>query len=127
MFFSTCCAVGKFISRAGERSISHQANQRAFELANIRFDGARDVLGHVVGKLHAFAFRLFLQNGDLGFQIGQLNIGDQAPFESRAQTLFNGRNFLRRAIGRDHDLFLLVVKRVERVEKFFLGPLARAR
>src|SRR5271155_498997 len=115
---------GKIQFGAGERRVGHQADERAFELANIGFDGAGDVLGYFVGELDAFAFGFFLQNGDFGFEIGQLNIGDQAPFEARAQALFDGGNFLGRAIGRDDDLLLLIVERIESVEKFFLGAFA---
>src|SRR5271168_2731003 len=115
---------GKIQFRAGEGSVGHQADERAFELADIGFDGAGDVLGDFIGELHAFAFGFFLQNGDFGFEIGQLNIGDQAPFEARAQALFDGGNFLGRAIGRDDDLLLLIVERIKSVEKFFLGAFA---
>ena len=48
----------------------------------------------------------------------------KSPFEARAQALFNRGNFLGRAIRGNHDLLLLVVERVEGVEKFFLGALA---
>ena len=78
------------------------------------------------GKLDVFVFGLFLQNGDLGFEVGRLDVGDQAPLEPRAQALFDGGDFLRRAIGGDHDLLLQVVERVERVKEFFLRALAPA-
>ena len=114
---------GQVDHRAGERGISHQANQRAFELANIRFDRARDVFGDVVGQVDALAVRFFLQDGDLGFEIGHLDVGDQAPFETRAEALLNRGDFLGRAIGGDHDLLLLIVERVESVKELFLGAL----
>ena len=56
--------------RAGQGSVGHQARQRAFELAHVRFDRAGDVLGDVIGNHDAFGFRFFLQDGDLGFEIG---------------------------------------------------------
>ena len=46
-----------------------------------------------------------------------------SPFEARPKALFEGRNLARRAIAAEHDLLLRVVERVERVEKFGLGPL----
>ena len=116
---------GQIDFHAGERGVGHQADQRAFELANVRFDRAGDVFGDVIRQAHSLAFRLLLQNGDFGFEIGRLDIGDQAPFETRAQPLLNGGNFLGRAIGGNHDLLLLIVERVEGVEEFLLGALAR--
>ena len=110
---------------AGKRSVGHQANQRAFELADIRFDRPRDVFGDVIGQMDVFVIRFLLQDGDFRFEVGHLDIGDQAPLEARAQPLFDGGNFLGRAIGGDHDLLLLIVESVEGVEKFFLSALAR--
>src|SRR3984885_13778668 len=115
---------GEIQFSAGERRVGHQADERAFELANIRFDGAGNILGDFIGNLDAFALRFFLQNGDFRFEVGQLNIGDQAPLEARAQALFDGGDFLGRAIGRDNDLFLLIVERIERVKELFLGAFA---
>src|SRR6266852_7719 len=108
---------------AGQRSVSQQASQRALELADIRFDRAGDEFGHLVGQWHALAFGLLLQDGDLGLQVGRLDIGDQAPLEARAQPLLNGGDLLRRAIGGDHDLLLLLVERVESVEELLLSAL----
>ena len=84
---------------AGERGVGHQANQRSFKLADVRFDRAGDEFGHVVGNVDALIVRLLLQNGDFRFQIRHLDIGDQAPFEAGTQAFFDRGNFLRRAIG----------------------------
>src|ERR1700730_7993557 len=109
----------------GERRVGHESDQSALQLAYIGLDGPSDVLGDVVGNMHALVLRFFLKNGDLCLKIGWLDIGDEAPFEARAQPLLDGGDFLRWAIRGDHDLFLLVVESVERVKKLFLGPLAR--
>ena len=109
---------------SGKRSVGHQADQSAFQLANIRLNGTSDVFGDVIGHLYALAFRFFLQDCDLGLQVGRLNVRDQAPLESRTQAFLDGGNLLGRAIGRNHNLFLLVVERVERVKKFFLRAFA---
>ena len=123
-FLSTCCAVDEIDVRAGERSVGHQADQRAFELADVGLDGARDVFGDVVWNLDVLVLALLLQNRDFGFEVGRLNVRDESPFESRAQALFNRGDFLGRAVRRDHDLLLLVVERVEGMEKLFLCAFA---
>ena len=92
-----------------------------FELADIRLDLAGDVDRDVVRQRNSFCFRLFLENRDLGLQVRRLDVGDEPPLEPRTQPLFERRNFMRRAVAADHDLFLRVVQRVERVEELGLG------
>ena len=67
--------------------------------------------------------RPFLQNGDLGFKIRRLDIGDQSPLEARPQPLLDRGNLLRQAVGRDHDLPLQFVQRVKGVEELLLRAL----
>ena len=85
-----------------------------------------DVDRDVVGQRHRLGVGLFLENRDLGFEVGRLNVRDQAPFEPRAQPLLELRNLVRRAVAADDDLLLRVVERVEGVEElglraFFAG------
>ena len=72
------------------------------------------------GSGTASASAFFLQNRDLGLEIGRLDVGDQAPLEARAQTLFEPRNLVRRAVAGEDDLLLRVVERVEGVEELVL-------
>ena len=111
---------------AGQRRIRDQANQRSFELADVRLDLAGDVHRDVVGQRHRFGFGLLLQNRDLRLEIRRLDVGDQSPLEARPQPLFERRNLVRRAVAAEHDLLLRIVERVERVEElglraFFAG------
>ncbi len=76
-----------------------------------------------MGSVHLLALRLLLQNGDLGFEIGRLNVGDQSPLETRAQPVFNLGQLLGRTIGGDHDLLHALVQRVEGVEELLLRAL----
>ncbi len=107
-------------ARAGERGVGHQAVRAPSSSRTLDLIDARDVFGDVIGNLNALGLRFFLQDGDFRFEVGRLDVGDQAPLKTRAQALFNRRNFLRRAIGTDDDLPLQVVERVEGVKKFFL-------
>ena len=62
----------------------------------------------------------FLRIATLRLEIRRLDVGDQAPLEARAQTLFERGNLVRRTIAADDDLLLRVVQRVERVEELVL-------
>ena len=62
-----------------------------------------------------------LEDRDFRFQVRRLNIGDQAPFETRAQALFDRVDVLRQAVRGNNDLLLLLVQRIEGVKELFLG------
>src|SRR4029077_2824375 len=68
---------------ARQRGVGHQTREGAFELAYVGLDGARDVLGDVVRQREAVILGFFLQDRDLGLEVGWLNVGDQAPLETR--------------------------------------------
>jgi hypothetical protein len=53
-------------------------------------------------------------------RVSRLQLGGQAPFETRSQPLLDVGDFRRRRIGRDHDLLAAIEERVEGVEKFLL-------
>ena len=61
-----------------------------------------------------------LQNGQAHFDVGRLQIGDQAPFETGNEAMFEILNFAGRTVAGQDDLFVGFVQRVERVEKFLL-------
>src|SRR6185369_82050 len=62
------------------------------------------------------------EDGDLGLEVGRLDVGDQAPFESRAKSLLECGDVLRLRVRREHDLLLVLVQRVEGVEELLLRP-----
>ena len=64
---------------------------------------------------------LLVQDGDLGLDVGRLDVGDQAPFEAAVESLFEGGNLARRAVAADDDLLLRVVEGIEGVEELLLG------
>ncbi len=71
--------------------------------------------------MNFFLLRLLLQNGDLGFEVGRLDVGDQSPLEAAAQPVFEFRQLFGRTVAGDHDLLHGLVQRVEGVEELFLG------
>ena len=100
-----------------------QPHQRAFEFAHVGAHVRGDEQRHIGRQLHLLALRLLLQDGDLGFEIGRLNVGDQSPLKARAQPVFNLGQFLGRTVRSDHDLLHALVQRVEGVEELFLRAL----
>src|SRR5690349_1194272 len=108
---------------SGERTKRDHARERAFELPNVRLYPAGDEVRDVIGEPHALESRLLLQNRNARLEVRRLNVCDQPPLESRAQTLLDLGNVLRRRVARHDDLFARLVERVEGVEELLLRPL----
>ena len=77
--------------RAGQRGVGDQFDQRAFQFPHVGFGFGGDEDAHVVRQRDAFHLGLLVQDGHLGFEVGRLNVGHQAPFEARAQALHQTR------------------------------------
>src|SRR5687768_11626277 len=99
------------------------ADERPLELADVLVELARDELDYVVRNVDGLALGLQLQDRDASLEVGRLDVDAQAQPEPRLEALFHAE-LLRRAIRRDHDLTLLLVERVERVEELGLRLLA---
>ena len=69
-----------------------------------------------------FTFRLFLQNGHFCFNIRDLNIGNQPPFKSGSEALFEIWDILWKFIAGDDNLFPGLMKRFEGMKEFSLRP-----
>src|SRR5213594_3783725 len=87
------------------------------------FTVAREIKRDIVRQINVLKFRFSPQDSYLCFDIWGLDIGDQSPFETRVETLFDFRDLTRRTIRREHDLLLRVIERIERVKELFLRPL----
>ena len=96
--------------RPGQRRIRNQADERPLELADVRLDLPGDVDRDVVGQRDPFALRLPLENRGFRLEIRRLDVGNQAPFEPRAQPLFELGNLVRRTVAADDDLLLRVIR-----------------
>src|SRR6185369_531209 len=77
--------VGQRDLGADQRRMRYQADERAFQFANVGADIGRDIERHVGGQDYLFLLRLLLQNRNLGFKVGRLDVGDQSPLEAAAQ------------------------------------------
>ena len=112
----------------GDRFVDQRRVRRHTDERTLQFtDGGLELRGnefqHLVIDLCAVGGRLLHQDGDAGFQVRRLHVGDQAAFEAGAQTVFQRVQLLRRAVGGQDDLFVGLVQRVEGVEELFLGSL----
>src|SRR5581483_9428166 len=101
--------------------MSDQPDQRAFKLTHVRANIRSNEQRYVGGKRDPLLLALFLQDGDLSFKIRRLNVGDQAPLEATAKSVFNFGKFLWRTIAGDHDLLHGLMQRIESMEELFLG------
>ena len=120
--------------RDGERDLDaiqaapgDEAHERAFELADVGADVRGDEESDVDGQADVLALGLLLQDGDLGFEVGRLDVGDQSPLEAGAQTVFEVGQLCGRPVAGDDDLLHALVQRVEGVEELLLGALLPAR
>ena len=75
------------------------------------------------GKSTPMIWAFLLQNRQAHFDVGRLQIRDQAPFKTRNQAMLEILNFTRRPVAGQHDLFVGLVQGVESVEKFLLDAL----
>ncbi len=95
-----------------------------FQLARVVLDLGGDVAEHVFGQRQAAHARLFLKDGDAGFVARLFDPRDQAPVEPAHQPFLQFGDFAGGAVGREDDLLVLLIERVERVKKFFLRAIA---
>ena len=99
------------------------ADERAFELADVGADVGRDEEGDVGGQRGVLGLGFALEDGDLGFKVGWLDVGDEAPLEARAEAVFDVAELLGGAVGGEDDLLRFLVEGVEGVEELFLHAL----
>ncbi len=113
--------MGEFL--AGEMGVGRHTNQRALEAANVSADAIGEEGQYVPGNFHAHALHFVAQNGEAGFHIGRLKVGDQAPLKTTHEAMLEVLDFTGRPVASEHELFVGFVQRVEGVEKFLLNAL----
>ena len=101
-----------------------RASQAPFELADVGVDLRREMDRDVAGKVQAVDFGLLFENRDARLHVRRLKVGDQAPLEAVAKALFEPGDVLRDLVGREDDLPVRFVQRIERVEELLLRSLA---
>src|SRR3989338_4436173 len=94
--------------------------ENALELADVAAHALRDELDDVVWNREPVLLDLRLDDGDTGFDVGLGYLRDHAGGKTPLQTLFETRQKSRMLVGREDDLFVAVVERVEKMEEFLL-------
>ena len=102
----------------GKRS---KTDQTPFQLTDVVHDRRGEIKQRLVVNFKPFVFGFASQNSGSRLQFGGLNVGNQAPRKTRAQTFFQTGDIFREFVRRQHDLLVRVVQDVEGVEKFFLS------
>ena len=100
----------------------HQTNERSFQLPHVRADVGSDVQSNIGWQRDFLLLGFLLQNGDLGFKVGRLDIGNESPLEAAAETVFDFGQFFWRTVTGDYDLLHRFVQSVKCMEELFLGP-----
>ena len=70
--------------RLRKRRIRHDADERAFEFTDVRRDDLRDERRHFVRYRNLLALGLLAKDCFTRFDVGCLDIGQQAPLETRS-------------------------------------------
>ena len=65
------------------------------------------------------------KNGNSGFKVRRCNIYSQTPFEARDKTLFHLIQLIWISVASQDNLFIIIVKDIESIEKFLLSGLRR--
>src|SRR5438093_9915762 len=101
--------------------VREQAIETAFELADITLHLLRDEVDDVRRNRAEHRSNEFrAQDRDPRLEVGWLDVGDESPFEPRAQTVFEDHHRPWRSIAGQHNLSARIVDGVERVEQLFL-------
>src|SRR3977135_4061319 len=108
-------------------SVRQKSVQAAFQLADVALDLLSDEHEHIRWhRANERSLQFGAQDGNPRLEIRRLEVGDQAPLESRPQTILQNGHGLRRTVARQDDLPARLVDGVEGVEKLLLGALLSA-
>src|SRR5262249_20852926 len=88
---------------------------------NVRSNLAGYIEGDIIGKSDILPLRFLSDDSDLRFQVGWLNIRNQTPFEPGVKPFFQRWYFAWRAIRRNDDLLMRIIKRIEGMKELFLS------
>ena len=103
-----------------------QPHQRALQLAHVGAHVAGDKQRHLRRQHGLLLLGLLLQDGNLGLQVGWLDVHHQPPLKARTQPVFKVRQLLGRTVAGDDDLLIQLMQRVEGVKELLLRALLAA-
>src|SRR5438034_9142169 len=88
--------------------------QRALELADVALDLVRDEVQDFLRHKACAAAQLGVEDREASFEVWRLDVGEEAPLESRSQPLLQCRNLVRGTVGRDDALLVDLVLSIQR-------------
>src|SRR3989344_5242399 len=91
-----------------------------FEFSDVAADALCDELDYVVGNREPVLLDLGLDDGDTGLDVGLRYFRDHSGGETSLEALFEARQERRMLIGREDDLLIAVVERIEKVKELLL-------
>src|SRR5690606_16604257 len=94
--------------------------EHTFHVTEVSVNAVGQVLSNLCRDLNAIGLHLPVDDCEFGFEIRLLQIGGQAPFETREQTLLESFEITRRTITGHDDLFARLVQLVKNMEKHLL-------
>src|SRR3989344_2840187 len=95
--------------------------KHTFQLSDVFLYAPGDKLYHGIFQAPLVLLELSLDDRHAHFIFRVANIGDEPALEARTEPFLERGDGARRPVGGDNDLFAVLVKRVESMEKFFLG------
>src|SRR5438128_4864947 len=96
-------------------------SQRALQLADVALDLVRDEVQHLFRNQASVVAELGMKDREASLEIRRLDVGDETPLEPRTQAVLERGNFLGRTVGRDDDLLVDLVQRLDSLEALFSG------
>ncbi len=100
--------------------MGNHLGQRPLQLADVGSHQGSDTLEQRVGQVDAVGDAFGCENRLPCLHVWRLDVGNQAPFEARAQPVFQGGHGLGRAVTGQHYLSARFVQGVERMEQLLL-------
>ena len=107
--------------RSVETGEGGDPNECPFELPDVGRHLRCHVFQDFRADLEFFALCFLTQDGDAGFEVWGLHVGDEPPLEPRPHPVFEPGEVFWRQVARDDDLFIMVVQRIEGMEERLLG------
>jgi hypothetical protein len=107
----------RIAGEAGERA---DPDEGAFEFTDVVGDIRGNEFKDICGRSYGFALGLLAKNRETGLEFRGVDLGDETHFEAASQAVFEGRNGIRRAIGRKHNLGIGLIEGFKGVEELFL-------
>src|SRR6266536_529715 len=108
---------------SAERRKGGGAHERALEATHVRANAVGDKLENLILQFDLQRTRFFAQDRHARLDVRRLKLCGKPPFEAGNQPVLQVRDLRSGPVAGEHDLFMSVEKRVERVKKFFLGTL----